>query len=109
MKVLWLSRHAPTNEQLSELERIFNGKFDGAEQVSVTISKGEEVAQLMKAYGCREVVAVLPIDLIQQVTDLGIKPLRAVMERKFDNYGNARFLFSHFERVEKIVAETKRL
>lgn len=108
MNILWLSRHAPTSKQMTELKKIFGNKIK-IRQVSTTISSGEEVLALMKLYDCQEVVAVLPINLLEQIVTLGVKPIRAVMDRKFRKDGKAEFIFSHFERVEKIEVDTKLL
>ncbi len=108
MNILWLSRHEPTQKQKAELRKIF-GKKVKTHQVAATISKGEEVQALMRLHNCREVVTVLPITLLEQVTTLGVKPIRAVMERRFDAKGNVQFHFSHFERVEHVEVAAERL
>ena len=100
MRVLWLSRHSPTPEQESELQKKFGRDTDIIE-VSATVSSGQEVIDLMKRYKCDEVVAVLPINLVAEVVALGVKPIRAIMIRRLLKDG-VEFQFSHYERIEKV-------
>jgi len=109
MKILWLSRHAATQEQVAALEE----KFGAVEivQVSKTVSSASEVVELMKANDCQEMVVVLPPAILADLTNPRIspvKPIRAVMERVPNGRKNEKgedefdFVFSHFERVERV-------
>jgi len=106
-RVLWLSRHAPTEEQTQELERIL-GPCEII-QVSKTVNSGKEVKDLMRENQCDELVAVLPLNILQQVIAQGIQPIRAVMQRELKENGNVEFHFQHFERVLEVTVKTKRL
>lgn len=106
-RVLWLSRHAPTKEQVKELEKILG--ICEIIQVSKTVNNGKEVKQLMAENKCKELVAVLPLNILQQVISQGIQPIRAVMQRELKENGEAKFYFQHFERVLEITVKTKKL
>jgi len=100
-RILWLSRHAPTEEQINALSEIF-GEVDII-QVSKTVKNAGDVFLLIKEVKADELVAVLPINLIADLTRHGIKPLRAVMSRHIDKEtGEVSFTFDHFERVERV-------
>ena len=106
-RVLWLSRHAPTEEQTQELERIL-GPCEIV-QVSRTVNSGKEVKDLLRENQCDEIVAVLPLNILQQVISQGIQPIRAVMSRELKENGEAVFHFQHFERVLEVTVRTERL
>lgn len=106
MRVLWISRHKPTNKQITELQKKFGRDTDVC-VVSTNIKSGQEVLDLMGRYRCDEVVAVLPVNLIAELTSLGVKPLRAVMKRKFRRDGSAEFNFSHYELIENVNIQSK--
>lgn len=106
-KILWLSRHAPTHEQLQELQQVF-GPVDVIQE-SVTISRAEEVQDLMVQHGTSELVAVLPVHLLAELTRLGIRPIRAVMERQLHDDGSVNFVHRFFERVERVEIVTSPL
>lgn len=104
MRILWLSRHEPQKNQLDELRKKL-GKFELI-QKSLTIKDAKQVKEVMEQEGCDEVVAVLPINLLQDLIKLGIRPIRAVMEREFQGGKSVKFTHSHFERVEQIEIKT---
>jgi len=104
-KVLWLSRHAPTTEQVEKLARIL-GTCE-ITQVSQTVKNGKEVKDLLRENNCEELVAVLPLNILQQVISQGIQPIRAMMLREIREDGNAEFRFQHFERVLEVTVKTK--
>ncbi|MFW6001736.1 MAG: hypothetical protein ACOCQD_00190 [archaeon] len=101
MKILWLSRHQPTNEQTRRLNRIFTGVTIVNHPYSV--DSGQEIKNLMEQYNCQEIVAVLPINLIKELTDLGIHPIKAEMERVMD-YDDLTvdFKFKRFIRIKDV-------
>lgn len=108
VRVLWLSRHKPTDVQVTELQKKL-GLGVEIVPVSTKVESGQEVLDLMGRYYCHDyVVAVLPIELIAEVCSLGVKPLRAVMKRRLLRDG-VEFTFSHYEVVEKVVIETRPL
>jgi len=101
VNVLWLSRHAPTKEQIDTLSEKL-GKPLQIFQYSVTINRAEEVIELMKLCMCTEVVTVLPINLLASLLKLGVKPIRAVMRRVITENGEAYFHFEKYVRVTKV-------
>ena len=106
-KVLWLSRHAPTTEQVEKLAQVLEPCDVNVIQVSKTVKNGKEVKDLLRENKCNEVVAVLPLNILQQVISQGIQPIRAVMLREIREDGNAEFRFQHFERVLEVTVRTK--
>ena len=98
-KILWLSRHDPNSEQIQELNRIFNFKYELV-IIDKRVDNAKEVIDLMEVNGVDDIIAVLPLELIEELIRLGVKPIRANM--KFENN---KFLFKHFERVMKIETE----
>jgi len=106
-RVLWISRHAPTDQQIQELQQVF-GPVDVIQE-SVTIGKATEVKDLMERHAATEVVAVLPVNLLADLTRLGIRPIRAVMERQLHDDGSVDFVHQRFERVERVEIVTSPL
>jgi len=99
-RVLWLARHEPQEEQIKELEKVFGGIE--IVQVSKTVSGAMEVLKLMQENETDELVAVLPIGLIAELTEKGVHPLRAVMKRELNEEGEAIFTHEYFERVMRV-------
>jgi len=99
-RVLWLSRHEPQEKQIKELEKVFGGIE--IVQVSKTVSGAMEVLKLMQENETDELVAVLPIGLIAELTEKGVHPLRAVMKRELNEEGEAIFTHEYFERVMRV-------
>jgi hypothetical protein len=100
MKLLWLSTHKPFKNQLEELNEIFD------EDVEIVVHRnavktGAEVVQIMKRNGADEVCAVLPINLIEEIVDLGVQPIRAHMERIMSRDG-VTFAHLYFYKVIKL-------
>lgn len=106
-RILWVSRHAPTQPQVDELQQVF-GPVDIVQE-SITIGKASEVKDLMERHNAAEVVAVLPVHLLAELTRLGIRPIRAVMERQLHNDGSVDFIHQRFERVERVEIVTSPL
>jgi len=114
-RVLWLSRHAPTEEQCLDLEATL-GPVEIIQHTE-SVRDAEEVIFLMAEHKCNEIVAVLPLNILADLVKRGIKPIRAVMERKVIRKGlsdgeetlEAEFKFKYFERVLKVEVETERL
>ena len=106
-KIVWLSRHDPQKSQIEELKKFF-GAVEIV-QVSAVINNVSEIIKIMEENGAEEIVVVLPPNLISELLRLGVKPLRAVMERILHDDGSVEFKHSHFERIIKIEIITKRL
>lgn len=107
-RILWVSRHAPTQPQVDELQQVFGPDVEVIQE-SITIGKASEVKDLMERYNAAEVVAVLPVHLLAELTRLGIRPIRAVMERQLHNDGSVDFIHQRFERVERVEIVTSPL
>lgn len=106
-KILWLSRHDPTPVQIEQLRQAF-GDVEIVQE-AVDIKEPSQVKELMERHEASEVMAVLPINLLSGLIRLGVKPIRAVMDRKVNENKEATFTHLHFERVEKIEVVTTRL
>jgi hypothetical protein len=101
IRILWISRHPIRDEQLSELHGIF-GMYS-VTQVSRTFKSAAEIVVLAEEMEATEIVAILPLHLMAQLTQTRYKPIRAVMHRHVDpETGGVTFLHSHFERVERV-------
>ncbi len=107
-KILWVSRHTATPEQIEELESIF-GKVVLI-KISQTFQNGGEIKEIMEKEGAAEVVAVLPMQILGELTRIGIQPIRAVMERETPpDGGEPLYTFKYFERVQKVEIVTEPL
>jgi len=74
------------------------------------VRSGHEVIELMKKNDCSEVMAGLPLSMVQELVDQGIQPIRAIMERKIHSEGGrVTFSHKHFERIEDIHISTVKL
>ena len=102
MNILWLSRHAPQEEQYRALEQAFAPEPIRLIEVNKTVQSADEVINTMSDNGADELVAVLPINLIADLTHKGVHPIRAVMNRELKDDGQVEFTFDHFERVDKV-------
>lgn len=105
-RLLWLSRHYPTETQQKELHRIF-GNYKIFHYRNPVYS-GSEVINLINSYAIDEVFVVLPQHLVEELVKLGIKPIKAKMQRHIDSDGTAHFIHDYFFRIHqmKIVKET---
>lgn len=72
-----------------------------------SINDADEVVSLMKRFDCGDIVAVLPLPLMAELTSKGIAPLRAVMGRVVNKRGKTDFSHYHFERVLKVDVTTQ--
>lgn len=108
-RILWLSRHAPMPEQVAELERCL-GRVEIV-PVGETVSSAERVGELLDAHRCTELVAVLPVDLLAEVCAIrpGLRPIRAVMERRVEPDGSTSYRHRSFERITRLVLERESL
>jgi hypothetical protein len=97
--VLWLSRHEPTEPQIKELKRILGNV--NINHISATVKDVDDVLSLMREHHIDELVAVLPLSLIADLTRKGVQPLRAVMHRQLLESGDVKFTFDYFERIER--------
>lgn len=100
MKLLWLSRHDPYPDQIEELEDIFDYDLEIVVHRN-PVRTGAEVVQVMKRIGADEVCAVLPINLIEEIVELGVQPIKAQMYRVTTDDG-VTFVHDYFYRIKKI-------
>jgi len=114
--ILWLSRHPPLPKQIAELDRIFWNPDDG--NPSIVIHRGpvrdaEHVLNLLSETKADEVVAVLPLTIIQRLTRIGVRPIWAEMELVGDpakadyvDPGSKRaYRFKEFRRIKSVRIE----
>ena len=102
-RLLWISRHAPTKDQIKELQTVFGQRVE-IMRVSTMIRRGNEVVKMMREKNCDEVVVVLPLQIQEQMMVEGVNPIRAVMREK-----NGILEHQYFERVDKIEVHSHRL
>ena len=111
-KILRLTRHPASGEQLEELKRIFGSESEIIE-VSETVSGAARVRELVEENGATVLEAVLPLPILSEVinprTGVAIPVVRAVMDRELKEDGTAVFNFSHYERILKVEVQTERL
>lgn len=112
MRILRLTRHAVSSEQLAELARIYGTDVEVVE-VSESVPSVERIKELIAENSADVLEAVLPLPLVAQSVDprngVGVPVIRAAMNRVMDDSGNATFTFSYYEVVKKVVVETERL
>ena len=107
VRILWFSRHEPKPEEIEELRKIY-GDIDLI-QKHKSISHGSEVVQLMEDYGCDEVFVVLPMKRKEEIIQLGVNPIQAVMNRVKLKGKKVRFDFQYFEKLKRADIERERL
>lgn len=104
-RILWLSKHPPFSAQKEALKKAF-GKIRIVLKRQY-ITGAEDIVHLMEQNNCTEVVAVLPINYLNDLVKLGVKPLRSYMIPK-ESVGldGRKHEFSHFERVVEVGLKT---
>jgi hypothetical protein len=94
-------------DQYRELERIF-GDIEVVVKM-VEIKAAQEVKDLIEKVDATEIVVVLPNRLIEDLISLGVKPIRALMDRQMQGDGIAKFTHSKFVRVTDMKIEMEEL
>ncbi len=111
-KIIRLTRHPASEEQLVELRRIFGSESEIVE-ISETVPGSARVRELVEEHSASVLEAVLPLPILAEVinprTGVTIPVIRAVMNRELKEDSNAVFTFSHYEKVLKIEVQTERL
>ena len=109
MTILWLSRHAPEDVQEQELRALYAP--DPLEIVWIMEGYGrDEVDRIiteMEKYDPVDLVVVLPLPMLAELTRKGIKPLRAIMTRRIKPNGDKVFTHLKFERIASIELVTE--
>ena len=96
-KILWVSRHQPTDNQLEELNDI----FENYELVikKTTISKAQDIVDLMEKHNCTEVMPVVPHAIRRQLAnEHGVKYIFAET-MKMNRNGKPQYHHLKFHRV----------
>ena len=93
-KILWVSRHIPSQEQIDELDKLGFSEIVVHKQ---RVDTAEKVVSLMRKKKADDVMVVCPWDMLKDLLTLGIKPIKSVMKNK------ARFV--RFERIVEIKTE----
>jgi len=99
-RLLWLSRHYPTEKQQEELGRIL-GEYEIVHHKD-PVNSVREVVNLIHSYGVDDVFVVLPQYMVEELVKLGVKPIKAQMQRFIDSNGTVHFMHDHFYRVHKM-------
>lgn len=117
MKIIRLTRHEASEEQMKDLQRIYGPSIE-VHQFSESLpnSASRAVQRFDQiANGAAVVEAVLPINLIEAILKFsefskrGGTLIRAITERKEDGVGNVTFDFLHYEKLIKVETVTERL
>ena len=92
-KVLWISRHQMTEEQLSDLERIMGGAVE-LHQWSETVNSVADLSPAIESVDA--ICAVLPIDKLVQILDVaGDKPVMVAKNKRDRDANTGEFVFTH--------------
>ena len=117
MKIIRLTRHAASEAQMKDLQRIFG---PGIEVHQVSESLPPDPRHAVQRFdqivdGANVVEAVLSINLIEAILKFsefskrGGTLIRAITKRNDDGAGNVTFDFLHYEKLIKIETVTERL
>lgn len=120
-KILWLSRHALTDEQLADLRRIY-GQIE-VYQHNQTVKSAQEVVSIATEHGCDILAVVLPPNILSELTNprVNTKPVIRAKANRIPtgqttvNPANGKeeqeFMFQHagWERVVRIEIVTEDL
>ena len=95
-KVLWISRHAMTKEQIEDLKRIYGAEIE-INQIDKSISKISEIEVQIKEADI--ICAVLPIELLQSL--LNIADNRPVLVGKNERVATGKMTQMSDGKLEK--------
>ena len=116
MKILRLTRHTATPEQISELARIYGRPESPVEivEVSETVPDAGRVKELVREHRAVVLEAVLPMSILADLTNhksgIEIPIIRAITKRELREDGTkTEFIFSHYEKVIRVEVLTERL
>lgn len=105
-KILWLSRHQMTEEQINELIKIYGDVI--IIQDNKQINNVEELLQDIESMDVLAVV--LPIEMVGELLKITDKPvIYAENKRVFDEDGKVAFSFGGWRQYVKVQIETKAL
>lgn len=111
-KILWLSKHDLTNDQIEDLKKIY-GNIE-ITKVDMTVNDGKTVVEIGRNFDILAVV--LPIHIQEQLLKLTNKPVisckndRIPTGNKTDN-GETEYKFkhNHWFQIKSIEIQTKKL
>jgi hypothetical protein len=118
MKIMRLTRHAVTAEQVEALEDAFGDVniVNVPDTLPSTPREAVEAFDELTQQSWADVAeVVLPINLLEavlkhsQFVKNGGVIIRSVMNRTVDDEGNATFTFSHYEKIVKVEVVTEPL
>jgi len=98
--ILWLLKYPPQPNQVKELEDIF-GDIK-IKHVPTIIGDSSEVIDLMEKHFANHVVATLPIQVIADLTLLGIYPICPSWRKELNDAGETIFIHDHFDQVKGV-------
>lgn len=103
MKLLWLSRHEMSAEQLNALRDAY-GEIDIL-QINKTF---DNVQELVPYVDMADILAVvLPLEMVAELLKITDKPvIYAVNGREFTADGKVAFTFKGWRQYKKVVIET---
>jgi len=82
-RILWLSRHEPLPRQIEALRQLYGDRVEVVQDVS-PFRGADDIAERIRRGGYDDVLVVAPLSVIHQLTQRGIYPLWAEMERVDD-------------------------
>ena len=109
--ILWVSRHAPTHEQLTLLSKILKDEMIIVTRHEKSVNEHEELVQKYRSEQFDDIVVTLPIDMIGKLCTAKIHPIRAVHKMTGCEPGtNMRtYKFLGFERIHSVSVQKERL
>ena len=110
MKVLRISRHEPTPEQLAELKRLY-GDDVVIHHVSTVINNEEHLRELVRMFEPNVIEAVLPLWLLALLLNNvaeGRPVVRPIFHR-VSSGGVAESKFTHYMQIVKLDVVTRKL
>lgn len=107
--ILWVSRHAPTPEQMAQLTRILKDSDIIVARYFDNIVRDTTLVKKYRSGKYDDLVVTLPTEMIGRLCTLGIHPIRAVHEMTgVDPDTNMRqYRFLRFERVKSVKVKTE--
>lgn len=108
-RILWLSRHDPTESQVEELKRIY-GNDVLIEKDPRPFSSAEDIVLRFKNGKYDDLVVIAPLSVLGRLCELGIKPLWADMEVVPDEEAEViasgrGYRFIRFKRIKRLKLE----
>ncbi|OGH73882.1 MAG: hypothetical protein A3C90_04635 [Candidatus Magasanikbacteria bacterium RIFCSPHIGHO2_02_FULL_51_14] len=110
-RILWMSRHTPTERQISELARYLGDEVE-VEQEPRPFDDARQIVRRFRQGGYDEMVIVAPLSVIAVVCTEGVKPLWSEAGEENDpakiEFRGARgqgYRFVRFRRIMRVALE----